>query len=189
MGNLPHSSHFFLIRGPSPNSICCFWGAYRSASLLFEGMTDGNEKTRFLPSIAAALAAVQQQGDEITTVAIANLFDSIILIFDYLGPVLHFAKHDMHSKCESLKKASGQYATLRDLVDAGVVRFSCHGHAMINGVDQWMYCSCVHAQAHHQSSSSPFTFQTTKQVPSLRRIRVHVTFIASMPSWLSCVCF
>jgi hypothetical protein len=94
-------------------------------------MTDGNEKTRFLPSIAAALAAVQQQGDEITTVAIANLFDSIILIFDYLGPVLHFAKHDMHSKCESLKKASGQYATLRDLVDAGVVRFSCHGHAMM----------------------------------------------------------
>ena len=87
-------------------------------------MSEGNEKTRFLPSIANALAAVQQQGDEITTVAIANLFDSIILIFDYLGPVLHFAKHDMHSKCESLKKASGQYATLRALVDAGAVRFS-----------------------------------------------------------------
>lgn len=89
-------------------------------------MSEANQKPRFLPSIATALAAVQQQGNEITTNSIANLFDSIILIFDYLGPVLHFAKHDMHSKCESLKKASEQHATLRALVEAGVAKLSCH---------------------------------------------------------------
>ena len=77
------------------------------------------EPQRFLPRIASALAAVREQGDEISTASMAALFDSIITVFDHLGPVLHFAKQDMHSKCESLKEAAATHATLRGLVDAG----------------------------------------------------------------------
>jgi hypothetical protein len=47
---------------------------------------------RFLPAIAAALADVQSEGKNISTINMVKLFEKILMVFDHLGPVLHFAK-------------------------------------------------------------------------------------------------
>jgi hypothetical protein len=73
---------------------------------------------RFLPAIAAALADVQSEGENISTLSMVKLFEKILMVFDHLGPVLHFAKQDMYSKCESLKQAAANHATLKQLVEA-----------------------------------------------------------------------
>ena len=49
-------------------------------------------KKTFLNAIADALATVRDQGEEISTAAMVELFEAILKVFDHLGPVLHFAK-------------------------------------------------------------------------------------------------
>ena len=62
----------------------------------------------FLPSIAGGVRAVTSQLEQgVQTEALATLVDHITIVFDHLGPVLHFAKAEMHSKCETLKAKAG----------------------------------------------------------------------------------
>jgi hypothetical protein len=73
---------------------------------------------RFLRRINAALETCLDQGDGITTMAFTRLMETVMEVFDLLGPVLYFAKAELQTKCESLKKRAETHGTLRDLVQA-----------------------------------------------------------------------
>lgn len=73
---------------------------------------------RFLPRICEALNSVLEQGDGITTLDFTRLMEVVMEVFDLLGPVLYFAKSELQTKCESLKKRAETHGTLRELVQA-----------------------------------------------------------------------
>ena len=76
------------------------------------------EQKKFLEALTAALVIVHDQGPDVLCTDFTHLMDSIIRVFDYLGALMHFAKPDLLAKNESLKVASKQFKTLRELVDA-----------------------------------------------------------------------
>lgn len=55
-----------------------------------------------------------------STMAVVNMVEKIIRVFDYLGAVLSFAKSDMHAKCESLRAIAPMRPTLQDIITADV---------------------------------------------------------------------
>ena len=73
---------------------------------------------RFLPRICLALQRVLDQGDDISTLQFTELMQTVMEVFDLLGPVLYFAKSELATKCESLKKRAETHGTLRELVQA-----------------------------------------------------------------------
>ena len=81
-------------------------------------MDGSNAADKFLTRISAALQCVLDQGDGITTQSFSRLMETVMEVFDMLGPVLYFAKAELQSKCESLKKRAETHGTLRDLVKA-----------------------------------------------------------------------
>mmetsp|Transcript_16559 Transcript_16559/g.35834 ORF Transcript_16559/g.35834 Transcript_16559/m.35834 type:complete len:229 (+) Transcript_16559:101-787(+) len=72
----------------------------------------------FLPDLVKLLRLVISEGGHVSTADFTKLMDHLITVFDYLGTVLHFAKHDMLVKNDSLKAAALQKPTLKDIVDA-----------------------------------------------------------------------
>lgn len=78
----------------------------------------GQQQQKFIPSIAEGLRLVQSAGQELRTMDFVELIDRIITVFDHLGPVLVFAKQDMHTKAESLRQAAPTHPKLQDIVKA-----------------------------------------------------------------------
>lgn len=73
---------------------------------------------RFLPALCQAVQVVHAEGADIQTQSFANLMDQTTRIFDYLGTVLHVAKHEMVTKTGSIRTAAASYPSLRQVVEA-----------------------------------------------------------------------
>uniref|UniRef100_A0A7S0VAD0 Glycolipid transfer protein domain-containing protein n=1 Tax=Polytomella parva TaxID=51329 RepID=A0A7S0VAD0_9CHLO len=71
----------------------------------------------FFKNLTESLSELLESGEPYQTNAFAKLCDSIIGIFDHLGIVLQFAKHEMNYKISSLKEATSQYKLLHEIVD------------------------------------------------------------------------
>lgn len=81
-------------------------------------MAEGPPKKKFIPEIAEGLRVAQSNGDNVHTLDFVVLMDKIIIVFEFLGPILAFAKADMHSKAETLRTAASVHPTLGGLVEA-----------------------------------------------------------------------
>jgi hypothetical protein len=82
-------------------------------------LTMASDDGRFLALIAEGVREVAAQLEQgVQTGALAQLVDHITIVFDHLGPVLHFAKAEMHSKCETLKAKAKACPMLADIVAA-----------------------------------------------------------------------
>jgi hypothetical protein len=75
----------------------------------------------FLPSLVSAVRKVNDEGAEITTASFTALMDQVVRVFDHLGTVLHFAKHDMVVKNDSLKAVAHR---LKYLQQVGPLRWA-----------------------------------------------------------------
>mmetsp|Transcript_19975 Transcript_19975/g.35938 ORF Transcript_19975/g.35938 Transcript_19975/m.35938 type:complete len:211 (+) Transcript_19975:130-762(+) len=71
----------------------------------------------FFTNLLSSLNELIESGEPFRTESFTKLCDSIIDIFDHLGIMLSFAKHEMSHKNNSLKKASGQFKTLIEIVE------------------------------------------------------------------------
>lgn len=72
----------------------------------------------FLPALVKAMQQVHSEGAEISTASFVMLMDTAVRVFDYLGTVLHVAKHDMAMKTASLHAVAQTYPGLREMVEA-----------------------------------------------------------------------
>jgi hypothetical protein len=79
-----------------------------------------SEVGKFLPALVKAMRAAHAQGTDLSTQSFNELMQQVVLIFDYLGTVLHFAKHDMETKIQSLHAAAPTMPQLRQVIEADV---------------------------------------------------------------------
>jgi hypothetical protein len=97
---------------------------YRGAAMGEAGAKHDGRVDAFLPSLVSAVRKVNDEGAEITTASFTALMDQVVRVFDHLGTVLHFAKHDMVVKNDSLKAVAHRLKYLQQVcsigLDAGV---------------------------------------------------------------------
>eukprot|EP00199_Chlamydomonas_sp_CCMP681_P005929 CAMPEP_0119101848 /NCGR_PEP_ID=MMETSP1180-20130426/782_1 /TAXON_ID=3052 ORGANISM="Chlamydomonas cf sp, Strain CCMP681" /NCGR_SAMPLE_ID=MMETSP1180 /ASSEMBLY_ACC=CAM_ASM_000741 /LENGTH=225 /DNA_ID=CAMNT_0007086027 /DNA_START=85 /DNA_END=762 /DNA_ORIENTATION=+ len=79
-------------------------------------MTQAQQELRWLPCLVQSMRGVREEGADISTLAFASLMTQLVCVFDYLGAVMHFAKHDMLTKTQSLHMVSVNQPQLRDIV-------------------------------------------------------------------------
>ena len=71
-----------------------------------------------MEQLGISVSIVQEQGAGIVTQDFTVLCDHILGSFDHLGSFTYFAKMEMTSKNESLKRVAGELRTLREVVEA-----------------------------------------------------------------------
>lgn len=80
---------------------------------------EGQQQELWLPRMAKAFIALEGTSQSIDTAAFATAMQEVLPIFEKIGTVFLFARHEFATKIETIQTVSGQLNTLDSIVAAG----------------------------------------------------------------------